>query len=562
MRKYEDFGIRGVNLYDGGQQKVYCPQCQSTRNKHPHDRSLSVFVIKGIWKCHHCGWSGSLYEKKEHKAITFDFSPPDDKMFSFFEKRAINRNTVAKMGIVMHITKAGTPCIAFPYKFKGETVNVKYRTFPEKNYYQTKGGWQTYYNLECIDKDAKEVIITEGEMDCLSFIEAGFNYVVSVPAGAPNEKDINVDRKMQFVEETFDVFEDIERIYIAVDDDASGRRLKDELARRYGKSRCYIVKYLEGCKDGNEVIVKHGISTLQACVEFAEPYPIEGVFEIADKIESIEELYTYGFPETARTGWYRFDEHIKFYPGMLTVITGSPGAGKSNFTDEILMRMAVNDDWRIGVFSPENAEVSIHFARLAEIYTGKGFLPGSYNRMNYEEYINAVNFVQDHFYFINPAAEDFTLERIHEKAKFFVRKYGISALIVDPFATLEHRRDKDLNEQEYYAKMLNGMKYFAREQNLHYFLVAHPRKLEDHKGGHKMPTLYDIAGSAHFYNLTDNGFTVWRNFKSGEVVVNIQKVKHKFIGKLGRLYFKFSPENSSYTETTEFPIISSMEGDL
>jgi twinkle protein len=211
------------------------------------------------------------------------------------------------------------------------------------------------------------------------------------------------------------------------------------------------------------------------------------------------------------------------------------------------------------VFSPENAEVSIHFSRLAEIYTGKGFLPGSPNRMNYEEYMGAVNFIQDHFFFINPSADEFTLEKIHEKAKFFVRKYGINALIVDPFATLEHQRDKDSNEQEYYARLLNGMKYFAREQNLHYFLVAHPRKLEDVRQGHRMPTLYDVAGSAHFYNLTDNGFTVWRNFTTGQVVVNIQKVKHKFIGQIGMTYFNFNRTNSSYSETGKFPMVSKIE---
>ena len=558
MKRYEDFGIKGVNLFYAGQQKVFCPQCHASRTKHQHDKSLSVYTSKGVWNCHHCGWSGSLYEKRAFKPVTFDFTPPDDKMFDFFEKRAINRNTVAKLGIVKHVTKRGTECIAFPYFYRGEVANVKYRTFPEKNYYQTTGGWQTYYNLDSMVGQTY-VIITEGEMDALSFIQAGFESVISVPAGAPNEKDMNVDKKMRFVEDTFDSFEHIKTIYIATDDDKNGHRLKDELARRYGRQRCLVVKYYDACKDANDVLVNFGEEAVRAIIEYAEPYPIEGVYEVVDKIESIEDLYLHGFQDTARTGWVNFDIHLKFYPGMLTVITGSPGAGKSNFTDEILVRLARNDDWRIGVFSPENAEVAIHFARLAEIYTGKGFLPGSPNRMNYEEYMAAVNFLQDHFYFINPSAEEFTLEKIHEKAKFFVRKYGINALIVDPFATLEHQRDAESNEQEYYARLLNGMKYFAREQNLHYFLVAHPRKLEDVRQGHRMPTLYDVAGSAHFYNLTDNGFTVWRNFKTGQVVVNIQKVKHKFIGQIGKTFFNFDKTNSSYSETGEFPVYTKLE---
>ena len=561
MKRYEDFGIKGVNVNFGGQQKVYCPKCYHDRTKHKFDKPLSVYVAKGVWNCHHCGWSGSLYEKNIHKPILTNFSSPDDKMFAFFENRSINRSTVAKMGIAMHVTKHNTPTIAFPYFVQGEIVNVKYRTFPDKNYHQSTGGWQTYYNLDSLNRNEKSdyVIITEGEMDALSFIEVGFSQVVSVPAGAPNEKDMNVDKKMRFVEETFEYFENVDIIYIATDNDKSGIRLKDELARRYGRNRCYVVSYPDGCKDANEVLTQYGRGALKWTIEAAVPYPIEGVYEVVDKIDDIDELYNYGFPDTARTGWVNFDQLLKFYPGMLTVITGSPGAGKSNFMDEVLMRLAKNNDWRIGVFSPENAEVSIHFARLAELYTGKGFLPGSQNRMDYEEYAGAVNFIQDHFFFINPSADEYNLEKIHEKARFFVRKYGINALIVDPFATLEHQRDKDLNEQEYYARLLNGMKYFAREQNLHYFLVAHPRKLEDHKGGHRMPSLYDIAGSAHFYNLTDNGFTVWRNFKTGQTTVNVQKVKHKFIGQIGKTYFNFTRYNSSYTEAGEFPSFSNYD---
>lgn len=55
------------------------------------------------------------------------------------------------------------------------------------------------------------------------------------------------------------------------------------------------------------------------------------------------------------------------------------------------------------------------------------------------------------------------------------------------------------------------IKTFAAINGVHVWLVAHPKQLQQWKGD--APTLYDIAGSAHFINKADVGIVVHRDFE-------------------------------------------------
>ena len=62
--------------------------------------------------------------------------------------------------------------------------------------------------------------------------------------------------------------------------------------------------------------------------------------------------------------------------------------------------------------------------------------------------------------------------------------------------------------------------------------MAHPAKLQKVGNVYEIPTLYSISGSAHFYNKTDNGFTVYRDNENNNVQIHIQKVRFSWNGTL------------------------------
>ena len=221
------------------------------------------------------------------------------------------------------------------------------------------------YGIDNI-KGTKECIITEGEMDALSFFECGRHDVVSVPNGANS----NLDYLDNYIEEYFD---DKETIYIASDTDTKGVVLKEELIRRFGAERCRIIEYGDGCKDANEHLQKYGRESLLKCIADAPEIKIEGVFTLSDFEQSLDALFEHGLQKGVTIGHDNFDRLCSFETKRLCIITGVPSSGKSEFIDEIAERLNIRYGWRFAYFSPENAPLEYHASKLIEKFTGKQF---------------------------------------------------------------------------------------------------------------------------------------------------------------------------------------------
>jgi twinkle protein len=147
------------------------------------------------------------------------------------------------------------------------------------------------------------------------------------------------------------------------------------------------------------------------------------------------------------------------------------------------------------------------------------------------------------------------VDGVVEKAIELVKKHGISMLIIDPWNYLEHSRPQGMNETEYVSMALGHLLVFAKNYEVLVYVVAHPRKIDKDKntGKYEIPTLYSISGSAHFYNKTDNGFCVYRDFDTNEVKVFIQKIRWDFVGKIGAVSFQYDKYSGRYAEqNTDF----------
>lgn len=62
---------------------------------------------------------------------------------------------------------------------------------------------------------------------------------------------------------------------------------------------------------------------------------------------------------------------LQVVPGELTVVTGLPNSGKSEWIDALAVNLARHHGWRIGLCSLENSAKE-HGRKLMEKYTGEG----------------------------------------------------------------------------------------------------------------------------------------------------------------------------------------------
>ena len=564
FNNWSKYGIEVPANRFSGQYKTTCPNCRDNRGN-PRDRSLSCNLATGEFNCHHCKWSGCVaeeeeWEKQERRKAWFDANPikrqkkeyrkpapkPEtpysEKLLKYMAGRKISEATMK----AMHITEGmefmpqktkNCNTVQFNYYHNGELVNTKYRT-GDKCFKLVSGAELLPYNIDGI-KGEKTCIITEGEMDALSFYEVGYHNVVSVPNGA----NANLDYLEDYLEEYFD---DKLTIYIASDSDTKGVELRDELLRRFGIERCRVVEYGDGCKDANEHLMKYGAESLRKCIDNAKEMPVEGVFTVADIEERLDALYEKGLQRGATIGHHNFDELCSFVTKMLCIFTGIPNHGKSEFLDEILYRLNIRYGWRFAFFSPENEPLEFHASKLIEKFVGKRFGRSS---MPMGEYTAAKQHIDNNFFFIDPP-DDFHADTIFDKARSLVRRNGIKGLVIDPYNYLED--DHGNSETDYVSKLLSKMKTFAKRNDIIIFLVAHPTKLAKNKDGkYEAPDLYNISGSAHFNNKADIGISVHRIFGDDEYVeVHVLKVRFKHLGHKGISFFKYNLANGRYVPYT------------
>jgi twinkle protein len=472
----------------------------------------------------------------------------DKKYIEWFENRGISNNTLLRFNITQSVEwmpKANkeVTAICFNYYQNNELVNIKFRA-AQKDFRLNKGSKLIFYNIDAI-KDEKVAYIVEGEIDCLSMHESGIYNVVSVPNGA-NTGNLN----LEYLDNCISYFDKLEKIIIAVDQDDPGQRLKSELVRRLGKDKCTYLQYPNECKDINDVLVKYGKEGVKSVCEMDIQFPIEGIVTSESIEADLLNFYDNGYPKGTEVKIDGFKEHLRLSDGQITIVTGSPGSGKSEFIDFIMATTSITDNWKWGICSFENIPASLHASKIAEKLLGKSFdyRKDQFQRMTRGELEQANYHISSNFNFINTGTCDTTVDGIIAKAAELVRKKGIKGFLIDPWNYIQHNIPVGQSETLYISDALTKIKMAAFNLGIHIFIVAHPAKLiKDKNGSYEIPTLYSISGSAHFYNKTDNGFTVYRNKELNTVEVHIQKVRNSWNGKVGVIEFSYNTLTRQYS---------------
>jgi len=236
------------------------------------------------------------------------------------------------------------------------------------------------------------------------------------------------------------------------------------------------------------MLVKHGADDLRWYLENAEPFPIEGVFQISDRRADLLRLYEYGFERGYSTGWRELDRLYTVRPGEFTAVTGIPSSGKSNWLDNLLVNLARLHGWNFALFSPENLPLEQHMAAIAEKYSRKPFRDGPTSRMTVVEFESALSWVDDHFAWIMPTSEDdWTVEKILTAAGQLCLRRGIRGLVIDPWNELEPLRPESMSETEYISHCLKRIRVFARQHGVHVWIVIHPAKMYRNDAGTLVP---------------------------------------------------------------------------
>ena len=552
-------GIDGAGRFE-------CPVCGPTRKK-KNQKTLSVTVDGDyvLYNCWHCELSGKKKKKSyitEPSKITAISKPKTvnkELISKFLSGRKIDLEKVGEFNIVSgtkYFNGGGElPAIGFCY---GENEAIKWRSVEGKYFTQDGAARSLWTRAELGKACYSTIIITEGEMDALAITQALASsgeperdvLVCSVPNGAPSKFsnkriDASEDKKFAYIWAAKDLIEEAERVILAADDDEAGEALLEEVSRR---AKCWKIEYPEGCKDANDVLIQHGEEELAGLIDNPVPMPLEGVYSANDYSDDVQFLYDKGLMGGISTGYKGVDDIYTVLQGQLTVVTGLPGSGKSQFIDNVMVNLAKNNDWKWAVASFENPP-ALHIVKLSECYTGKPFFDGVNPRMDQNDLAQAKEFVNNHFAFLDSRDGDpTTIDSIIDRAKQAVMRLGVRGLVVDPYNYIAQSGGD--NEHHSISEMLTRMVQFARSHDLAIFFIAHPAKMRQNDNGtYPIPKGMHISGSAAWFAKADNGLTVHR--EEGHVEIHSWKARFKWIGTVGSCNLTFDPVSGRYEDERE-----------
>jgi twinkle protein len=470
-------------------KRIICPECSHTRQlAHRREKVMSATTRddRVLFTCHHCGVSGSFVPEgtrlrdrgygisgktQEHRRYdaeaiplraqikaqakrarkVMDAAPAcippqfiewDEPVMEFLTGRGISRQTCEDLGVLPAMVRFHggiSRVLAFPYRRtpRDEPYAWKLR-FMERKGFMCLGKPLGMFGAENIAKD-DTVFLVEGEMDVLALAEVG-SVAVSVPHGAmtPGSDPTADTSRLRCLEFSSEELELAQRLVIAVDSDDPGVALGEEMARRLGKERVWQIDWLAiaDAKDANEVLMAKGRDGLSDALGAAEPWPLTGIVNASDVWDEVLTLYRQDNMSGLSTGLPSFDKHYTIAPGMLSVLTGHPNSGKSEWLDQVLMQLAERSGWNLCIASFENP-IQLHIAKLIEKRLNKTFFKRQFNRMTEAEVAASKDFIDDHFNFLDFSQGAMpTISEVLDRAALAVQRHGSRGLVIDPFNNL------------------------------------------------------------------------------------------------------------------------------
>jgi len=378
----------------------------------------------------------------------------------------------------------------------------------------------------------KNLVITEGEVDCLSILEmltkakAQFD-VVSIVNGAQSARR-NIASNLDFVNK-------YEKVFIAFDNDEFGIEAAKDVAHIIKPGKAHIVNSVH--KDANEALSKGLIDEYLQDVWSAKVYKPDA-FITGEKIwqafKERSEVKSIAYPDCLKG---LNDKLFGMRLGEITLFTSGTGSGKSTVVKETILNLLEKTEDKIGLISLEES-IGDTATKLIGMSINKNIrMPGDVSdeeaRKGYEKVFGDERLILlDHQ---GSVADSSLLDRIE-----YLAALGCNYLILDHITIAVSEGVDGATGNEAVDKVMSSLLKIVKRYNIHLTLISHLRKSPgDAKSFEEgvMPNLDSIKGSGSIKQISFDIIGFARNMMAAEKrdrnIVKFAVLKSRFSGDTG-----------------------------
>jgi twinkle protein len=371
--------------------------------------------------------------------------------------------------------------LMFPYLVGDDLVFAKYRKLPKQFSADAECepilfGWQAIWGR------ARAIVITEGELDAISFHAYGFP-ALSVPTGAGGHG---------WIEREFDRLEAFDTIYLSMDMDAAGEKAIAVLCERLGRERTKIVKLPR--KDCNaclmDGVTRDDIVEAMRTARTQDPSELRSAADFEDAVVEAFSQRDHGLSLPWRNG-----DQILLREGEVSLWAGVNGHGKTEVIGQVAAWNATRQQTRTCIASMEMAPARL----LRRMYRQIASIPNPT-----ETYVRHISRSLRESLWIFDVTGTAKAKRLLEVFRYARKRYQIEFFVIDNLAKCGIDED-DYSGQKQFIDELGD---FARETNTHVALLAHMKKGEDeNRPAGKM----SVKGTGAITDMVDTVIEIWRN---------------------------------------------------
>lgn len=291
---------------------------------------------------------------------------------------------------------------------------------------------------------------------------------------------------------------------------------------------------------------------------------MDGLLDLADV-----ERRDPGASISVMSGLKALDESIGgFAPAELSVWTGKRGSGKSTLLSQLLLN-AIDQGFPVCAYSGELS--AWRFKQWAMLQAaGAGHIEPKRDQASGKLYYYTPKEIADRidgwwkgkfFLYDNRVAGAGDEDSIISVFEYAVRRFGCCVFLVDNLMTA---RFSDQSDKDFYraqSRFTGRLVEFAKKNEVHVHLVAHPRKGEN--GKKTLLTADDIGGSADITNRADNAFSLERLDEKEAAArgydAGLSILKNRSYGSTANIQLTYDARCRRYTKKGETDGIYSWE---
>lgn len=551
--------VRGNEL----QFKV-CPYCFGGQHKDAY--TFSINLKTGLHNCQRssCGVRGNMIKLSRD----FNFSLGTD-VDEYYEQRRRFKNIhrkarpITKPAAVAYMESRGISeavckeynittqkehdnILVFP--FYDENDILQFAKYRKTDFDKSKDKNKEWCEASCkpilfgmnhTDPENKTLVMTEGQIDSLSCAEAGVKNAVSVPTGA---------KGFTWVPYCWDFLSRFDTLIVFGDHEHDHITLLDEMNKRFHGTVKHVREqdYL-GCKDANEILMKHGAKAVADAVQNAIPVENPRI----RKLSEVERVDITQRPKIT-TGFSRLDAILGgFFFGQLVILTGERGEGKSTLASQFgTMAMAADcpvmfysgelEDWYFRewidrqVAGNKNIKESVSSFNFTNYSVNESCIPAIEAWYDERAYLYDGSIVKD------GEAEDETILKTMEAA---IKQYGCRMLVIDNLMTaMDDDISADIYRQQ--SNFVKALAKMAKDFDVLVLLIVHPRKTNGDLRNN------DVAGSSNITNLADIVLSYSRQSADDDTARVLRVMKNRLTGTLTKngIEMFFQPSSKRISE--------------